>query len=227
MQAVLSDFAGTLFMPRAPSVFVSVAAERLGLRISPDCCERLAAECLIAGFPGGPYPATVPDELSEAYALRDLSSDAHRTAYCGLLSTVMMPHPGLASAIYDQIREPTSWVPYADAHGFIRGLERRGVRTGVVSNVGFDLRLVLRAHGFDELARHCTLSCEVGATKPDPKIFEAALRDIGSAASHALMVGDHEHDDRGAERLGIRTVILPMTPPGSHHGLSKVLDALG
>lgn len=223
-QGVLFDFAGTLFMPRAVNEFVFAASEKLKLDLAPSECGRLASECLTAGFPGGPLPETVPQHLRAAWKARDLSSDAHRAAYTGLLSTVGMPHPELPERIYEQIREPESFVPYADALRVITELRRRGIRVGLISNVGFDLRPVLQAHGFPELAQYCTLSFEVGAAKPDRRIFDAALRTLGSDASCTLMVGDHEPDDRGAEVLGMKTLILPMTAPGSDHGLTKILE---
>jgi putative hydrolase of the HAD superfamily len=226
IQAVLFDFAGTLFMPQPASQFVRKAANDLGLDLSPDDCERLAAECLKAGFPGGPYPETVPEHLRALYEQRDFSSDAHRTAYTGLLSTVEFRRPGLPEAIYEQIREPTSWIPYPDTRGVIEALHRRDVRAGVISNVGFDLRPILHADGFEDLACRCTMSFEVGAAKPDPRIFEAALDTLQADASRTLMVGDHETVDRGGEMLGIQTVILPMTAPGSDHGLSRILELL-
>jgi HAD superfamily hydrolase (TIGR01509 family) len=227
IQAVLFDFAGTLFMPQRASRFVLAAAHELGLDLSPADCERLADACLAAGFPGAPYPQSVPERLRGVYEQRDLSSDSHRAAYSGLLSTVEMPDPNLAGAIYEQIREPAGWVPYADARDLLDELAARGVRAGVVSNVGFNLRPILRAHGFAELAFRCTMSYEVGATKPDPRIFQAALRSLDASASTTLMVGDHHTADRGAEALGIRTLILPMTPPETVHGLRRVLELVG
>jgi HAD superfamily hydrolase (TIGR01509 family) len=226
VEAVLFDFAGTLFMPRDASELVLEAARTLGLDLCAEDCLRLAERCVAAGFPGGPYPDAVPDHLAEVYQRRDLSSDAHRAAYVGLLSSVEHPHPDLPAAIYEHVRQPEGWVPYADTYPVIKQLDGGGIRVGVISNVGFDLRPILRAHGLEQLARGCTMSYEVGVAKPDPRIFRAALRALGSDASSALMVGDHETVDRGGEALGIHTVILPMTAPGSEHGLSRVLELL-
>jgi HAD superfamily hydrolase (TIGR01509 family) len=227
MQAVLFDFAGTLFMPREADELVFEAARTLGLDVAVDDLRQLADDYTAAGVPGGPYPAAIPDHLVSVYERRDLSSDAHRAAYLGLLSNVNHPHPDLPTAIYDLILEPEGWVPYADAGEVVEGLERRDVGVALISNVGFDVRPILRAHGFEKLARSPTLSYEVGVIKPDPRIFQAALAALGSDAGETLMVGDHPETDRGGEALGIRTLILPMTPAGSVHGLRQVLSAVG
>lgn len=226
MEAVLFDFAGTLFMPRAADELVFEGARVLGLELAADDLSQLADDYTAAGVPGGPYPATVPEHLVTLYERRDLSSDNHRATYIGLLSSVNHPHPDLPAAIYERILEPEGWVPYEDAHEVVAELARRGLRVGLISNVGFDVRPILRAHGFEQLARSATLSFEVGVIKPDPRIFRAALAKLGSDVSETLMVGDHPEVDRGAEALGIRTLILPMTPAGGVHGLRQVLSAV-
>ena len=226
VRGVLLDFAGTLFMPEDEVDGVLAAAASLGAELDRDEAERLAAAFAEAGRPGGPYPARVPPELADAYARRDLGSDEHRAAYVGLLSTVASPVPGLAEALYERVRLPEGFVPYADAPRLLDGLRERGLRTALVSNIGFDLRPVLAGHGVAVDAY--ALSCELGVTKPDARVFHAACEAIGVAPEHALMVGDHVADG-GASDAGLRTLLLPMTPAGSEHGLDavlRVIDAL-
>jgi FMN phosphatase YigB (HAD superfamily) len=223
IDTVLFDFAGTLAMPRFGPEQVRAAGCSLGLSLSRDECRRIAEECWAAGIPGGPPPRRVPTGIRSAYDDRDLSSEAHRAAYVGLISTVGMPDPRLAGAIYYHAQKPEGWLLYADARGVLGALERRGVRVGVLSDVGFDLGPILLGHGLATLARCCTMSYVVGAVKPDPRIFDAALAAIGSEPATTLMVGDHKVD-RGGEALGIRTLILPMSAPGGDHGLRAVLE---
>lgn len=102
-----------------------------------------------------------------------------------------------------------------------------GLAVGLVSNVAFDLRPILRAHGFGVLADHCLLAYEHGAAKPDPSIFRAALATLGTSAASTLMVGDHPDADGGAAAIGCRTLLLPMSDPGSRHGLDQVLELVG
>jgi len=52
-------------------------------------------------------------------------------------------------------------------------------------------------------------SARVGAAKPDPAMFHAALAELGESAEAMLHVGDHpEHDVLGAQRAGVRAVWL-------------------
>ncbi|HWD84720.1 MAG TPA: HAD-IA family hydrolase [Solirubrobacteraceae bacterium] len=229
ISAVLFDFAGTLLVPRAPDELVAGAARRAGIGMSRSELDELAQAYLAAGVPGAPYPRRVPEHLVELYGRRDLTAENHRGAYVGLFETVSRPRAGLdglPEAVYEQILGPEGWVPYADAVKTVEAIAGQGVRVGLTSNVGFDIRAILRHHGFGRLADTCTLSFEVGCVKPDPRIFRIALERMGATASATLMVGDDERADGGARVLGMRTVILPMTEPGSVHGLGQVLELL-
>lgn len=226
---VLFDFAGTLMVPRRPDELLSRAARRAGLSLAEAELRELAQAYLEAGVPGAPYPRFVPDHLVEVYDRRDLTADNHRRAYVGLFETVQPPRPeleALPEAVYAEILEPEGWVAYADAALTVQEIARRGLRVGLISNVGFDIREILRAHGLGRLAENCTLSFEMGRVKPDPVIFRAALEQLGTSAAQTLMVGDHERADGGARAVGMRTLILPMTDPGTTHGLAAVLEAL-
>jgi HAD superfamily hydrolase (TIGR01509 family) len=165
----------------------------------------------------------VPAALAGAYAARDLDQARHREAYAGLLSSVALPHPELAGALYERIRAPEGWVAYADAVPVLAELRARGVRTAAVSNVGFDLRPVLAGLGLLALLDACVLSCEVGAAKPDARIFRTACAALGTDPAATLMVGDHPEADGGAAAAGLDVLLLPMTPPGTTHGLRAVL----
>jgi HAD superfamily hydrolase (TIGR01549 family) len=165
----------------------------------------------------------VPDEIADAYERRDLSPEAHRHAYTALARTVSEEH---ADAVYAQVEKPETWVPYPDALGVVAELERRGIKTGVVSNAGFDIRRILRHHGFTDLADRTTVSHEVGVMKPDPKIFRAALEMLGTRAEETLMVGDNAEADGGATAVGMEFLHLPMRPPGETQGLAEVLTRL-
>ena len=57
---------------------------------------------------------------------------------------------------------------------------------------------------FRDIVADVVISQEVGAAKPDPAIFEIALRRLGVGARDALMVGDGVNSDiRGANNAGI------------------------
>jgi len=147
---------------------------------------------------------------------RDHSAQAHAAVF----REVMTGHApdALVEALYAVMLD--MWWAYDDSAPLLEALRARGVRTAVLSNVGVDIRPVMARQGL--VTDAVILSCAVGAVKPQPEIFAAALAALDVPAEDALMVGDSWKDDAGAGALGIRTLILPRTR-GRVHGLDAVL----
>lgn len=151
---------------------------------------------------------------------RDLDPRAHREVFHALLADGPDVDAAVADALYATLLD--TWHAYDDTVPVLAALRAAGIRMAVLSNVGVDVRHVLRREGIADLVDAVVLSCDVGAVKPDAAIFAAALRAIDVDATNALMVGDSGKDDAGAAHLGIRTLLLPRTR-GPVHGLSAVL----
>jgi len=169
--------------------------------------------------------ATIMERLDDVWAHarevdpasdRDQSAQSHHAVF----HEVMEGHVpiDLGAALYTVMLN--MWRAYDDAAAVLATLRQRGIRTAVLSNVGVDIRPVMEREGLRVDA--VVLSCEVGAVKPDPIIFEAALQALGTMAEETLMVGDSWKDDSGAAAIGMRTLLLPRTR-GPEHGLDLVL----
>ena len=224
VRGVLFDFAGTLLVPIPATEWVREVTDGLGLGLDDDAVAELAARLETTGRPGGPEPVEVPAEVAADYARRDVSVDLHRSAYAALLGSVTGPGSGLTTALYDAGCQAAGWAPYPDAAPTLAALRRDGIRVAVVSNVGFDLRAVFAGHGLADLVDAWVLSCELGAMKPDPGLFTAALDQLRVRPDEALMVGDNPRNDGAAADVGIRTLVLPYSPARRTHGLAAVLD---
>src|ERR1044072_1784617 len=109
--------------------------------------------------------------------------------------------------------DPLNWTPYPDTAGVLRGLHRQGIKTAVVSNIAFDVRPAFESVGEAEVVEGFVLSFEVGAVKPDAKIFETALSRLGVDATHAVVVGDSDEADGGARAVGGGFILLRPAPP--------------
>lgn len=97
--------------------------------------------------------------------------------------------------------------PFPDALPALRELRRRGYRLGIIANQepGLDQRLAAR--GMGELFDLVLSSSDFGGKKPDPGIFEAALRQASCRPESAAMVGDRlDNDIAPARRLGMRGI---------------------
>jgi putative hydrolase of the HAD superfamily len=104
---------------------------------------------------------------------------------------------------------------YPDAESALRGLRERGIRLLAVSNWDCSLSAVLERCGLGELLDGVVTSAEVGASKPDPAIFRAALERAGSKPDQALHVGDTPEEDlAGARAAGIRALLIDRSGDG-------------
>ncbi|MEU3731759.1 HAD-IA family hydrolase [Streptomyces sp. NPDC033538] len=226
MAAVLFDFSGTLFRIESTEAWLRAALTGAGLTLSgPELTETARALQAAGALPGGANPLRVPEELAGVWEVRDESSAAHRAAYTGLSRKVPLPDPRLHDVLYDRHMTPGAWTPYPDAAEVLSALRGHGVAVGVVSNIGWDLRPVFRAHGLDRYVDTYVLSYEHGIRKPDPRLFETACAALGTEPGQTLMVGDDRRADGGAAALGCGVHFvdhLPVTERPA--GLRPVLD---
>jgi FMN phosphatase YigB (HAD superfamily) len=95
-----------------------------------------------------------------------------------------------------------------------------------VSNIPWDIRPLFSSAGLRDHVHGFTLSCEVGAEKPDKLMFEHALRTAGCTPAQAVFVGDDPVNDSGALDTGIPVILLP--PARDHHdrALYEIADWL-
>jgi putative hydrolase of the HAD superfamily len=84
----------------------------------------------------------------------------------------------------------------------LRELRRRGLRLGLITACSGDVPLVWRESPLAGLFDATVFSCAVGFCKPDPRIYERALDDLGVSASSCLYVGDGGHDEPRRRRAG-------------------------
>jgi putative hydrolase of the HAD superfamily len=114
-----------------------------------------------------------------------------------------------------QVREAT-WVLYDDVLPAMKALKKKGLVLGLISN------MYLGRAGLDPFLNVVVTPKDVGASKPDPLIFRAALKRAGVAAEAAIYVGDqYELDAVGARRAGIRPILI------DRYGLiTETLDCL-
>ncbi|MFD7406611.1 HAD family hydrolase [Streptomyces sp. NPDC059866] len=226
MIAVLFDFSGTLFRVESTESWLRAVLTEADVPLPEPEFGRAAQALQAAGaLPGGAFPERVPVELADVWEVRDQSSAQHRAAYTGLSRQVPLPEPGLHDALYDRHMTPAAWTPYPDAAEVLRTLHERGVGIGVVSNIGWDLRPVFRAHGLDRYVGTYVLSYEHGIRKPDPRLFAAACAELGADPRQVLMVGDEPRADGGAATLGCAVHFVHHLPADERpDGLRPVLD---
>ena len=104
---------------------------------------------------------------------------------------------------YAHFAEAGVWELYPDVIEVLKALRPR-FNLAVVSNFDGRLRMILEHLGVSRFFSHVFLSSELGADKPDPLIYQRALKLSGITADETLHVGDDPvRDWRGAEAAGL------------------------
>jgi HAD superfamily hydrolase (TIGR01549 family) len=91
----------------------------------------------------------------------------------------------------------------------LRALRGQGLRLGVVSDANGTLRLAFERIGLAPFFDVIVDSAEKGMEKPDPRLFELALRRLGAATDGTFHAGDMYHVDVvGARGAGLSAVLV-------------------
>jgi len=119
---------------------------------------------------------------------------------------------------------------FADALSGLQAASDAGLWLAVITNGGGDLqRQKLRDTGLEDAFELIVVSGEIGIMKPDPRIFEYALAELGVSADRAAHVGDTLSSDiEGATAAGVLPIWLNRTGESSdYRGLEiRSLDDL-
>ena len=96
----------------------------------------------------------------------------------------------------------------AEVLEYFRG---RGYKMGVISDTSPSLEYTLEQLGIAKYFDSFTASSLVGAGKPSPVIYNAALASLGVTAAESLYVDDHPPEAEGARALGFTAFRIDRT----------------
>jgi HAD superfamily hydrolase (TIGR01549 family) len=96
---------------------------------------------------------------------------------------------------------------FADgAQGVLEALSQK-CDLGIIANQTEDIVGLLKSSGLDRYFRVQAISGAVKMKKPDPRIFQLALKEAGREPQECMMVGDRlDTDICPANKLGMKTV---------------------
>jgi FMN phosphatase YigB (HAD superfamily) len=219
--AVLFDFAGTLFDDRGVMQPRRVVAHARARGLALGEAEAAAVIERTLAYIDAPERAADKDGC-------DLSAEAHRTIWTGLIAAAGPFESDLADALYASMTDTDAWQPYPDTLPVLGDLAADGVPVGVLSNIGWDIRPVFRRVGADTAIRSFMLSFEHGVAKPDPAAFRLGCDGLQTPCERVLFVGDNPAADGAAVHAGLPTYLLPAARDVRRpRGLAAVLRLLG
>jgi FMN phosphatase YigB (HAD superfamily) len=225
LTAITFDFWNTI--ARVPPDTMSEARRRAVAAACEECAVEVEAELLSRSL----------EEVGSEYQ-RSWEEGVHFQPSRG--AEMLVQALGVEGAAGEMVAEAflgagrdAALVPAPHIGPCLEALEERGIRIGIVCDVGFSggalLRELLAKEGLLEHFSGWAFSDEVGHYKPSPQIFEAALAALESRPQEAMHVGDLCRTDiAGAAAFGMRTVRyrgLHDDPDGSGPEADFVLDS--
>lgn len=141
--------------------------------------------------------------------------------------------PALFQDLWETFSHGERWRPAAHAKTTLDALRQRGYRAALLTNWDQRVRRVVAETGFSQRFEQLFISSEIGAEKPDPKIFQHAQNALGLAPEEILHVGDSlQHDIQGARAAGWKAARIgePFEPDAPDYprlnDLRQLLDLL-
>jgi putative hydrolase of the HAD superfamily len=209
VKAILLDALGTLLGFEPPAPHLQAELHRRGYVISRAEAER-AIRAEIAY-----YRAHIDEG-------RDRESLLGLRVRCARAMELDVPEAAALDALLAALR----FYAYPDSAPALVALRERGIKLVVVSNWDWSLHERLAETGLTPLLDGALASAEVGAAKPDPAIFEAALRLTGTTPDQTWHVGDTPAADvEGARAAGITPVLIARDggAPGAVRSLAELI----
>jgi putative hydrolase of the HAD superfamily len=198
-RAVLLDFYGTLARATAWGETPEAILAEHGYTLDPE----VRRQWFDDGFDGREHHEHSVSR--EAY----VAWQGERTRSMLLEADV---HPDEAEAIVDRIRHGSTGrvlETYREVPGVLALLRGLGLPLVVCSNWDWDLAEAMDEAGLTDAVDSLVSSAWVGARKPHPHIFEAALVEAGVGPEAALYVGDTWISDvEGPRAIGMASAYL-------------------
>ncbi len=221
-EVIFFDAAGTLiYLPRSVGEHYRQVAQRFGVAPDAAALDRAFREAWKAAPARPATNGPRPDDDKGWW--RDLVER--------VFAAVLSPSeragfdlPAYFEAVYAHFAEPGVWAAFADVPDALSALREAGYRLGIISNFDRRLHKVVADLSLTPFFEHIVISSEVGADKPDARIFARALELFGTTADNAWHVGDDPRADWGAEVVGLRVFRLERPRHTLHDILPAVRD---
>lgn len=205
LRAVTFDLTGTLIHSPDRGAIYSEVLARHGVAVSPERAEELIGEVWreldCVAHPAADRFAAHP-EGARGWWRRLLDR------ICEHLE-VPAPGPFAAAELFDRFARADAWEIFPEVDGVLAELRGAGLDLGLISNWDERLPRLVEALGLAPRLDVLVYSQEVGAEKPHPRIFTAALDRLDLPPARILHVGDRpRHDVEGARAVGMHALLL-------------------
>jgi putative hydrolase of the HAD superfamily len=206
-QVLFFDAVGTLFHLRQPvgQTYAEIATEH-GVMVDAQALDK-GFRAAWKSLPAPHHPEHAPPQDDDRSWWEELVRRTFQHAQ------PQMPEPAQMAEVFDDLYEhfahADAWQLWEDTVPVLEKLRGMNRRLIVLSNFDKRLRNILEGLEIGHYFESIIVSSEVGAWKPDPRMFRVALQAARVPADQCLHVGDDPHNDgEGALAMGIPSLLV-------------------
>jgi putative hydrolase of the HAD superfamily len=203
IRVVSFDAAHTLIHLREPvgAVYAAVA-RRFGLNLDPALLTKAFAAAWRVAPPPRSMEGPRPDDGRSWWEMV-----VQETIWGAGYS--MPDFASYFAALYEEFTRPGIWYLEGGTKELLSDLQEAGYRLGVLSNFDRRLYAILDQLEISEFFEHIVISSEVGADKPDPRIFAELIQRFRVSPEQVLHAGDDPMvDGAAAHAAGLQALVV-------------------
>jgi len=147
------------------------------------------------------------DKLAQRAYEGKITQDQYREAILRLYGVTQPDHIQRGKQILEEEHNDISF--FEGVPETLKALKDEGYLLGIITDTSSPLHTKLEwfeRGGFGEVWDSIISSKELGVRKPNPKIYHAALRQLGLSAKQAVFIGHNPSELDGARAIGMKTV---------------------
>ena len=207
IKAVFLDWFNTLarFEPPREELY-SRALQEFGIEVPPKKLMRgilTGDRYYFEENAKSPVEQRSPEEQAKVYSyypkaiLTEAGIEVPQELPLKIFKIVFQQFKGVTFALFD------------DVLSTLKNLKEQGLILGLLTNLSKDVDSICRRLGLEPYLDFIVSSGEVGVDKPDPRFFQAALKQAAVEPQEAVHVGDqYKIDIEGARGVGITPILI-------------------
>ncbi len=205
-QVIFLDAVGTLFGVRGSvGQIYSQMASKYGVSCAPEIVDRHFYTAFKTSSPCV-FPDASIDKIPQLEYQWWKSLNQQTFTAAGVWSQ-FSDFDAFFDELYQYFATSAAWEIYPDVVIALTQWQQAGIPLGVLSNFDSRLYTVLKVLDLAQYFSTVTISTEVGAAKPQPEIFTAALNKYQANPADAWHIGDSHGDDYlGASAVGMTAI---------------------
>lgn len=186
IKAILFDLVGTLiYVKGSVGLIYSSVAESFGFEIDSEKLNKAFIEAIHI------KPQPIGGNEEEKKWWKEVVSNTFKFSGYDLKEKFNE----IFEIIFKEFTTKGAWAVYPEVFNVLKNLQKNNLKIGLISNFDNRLEIILKELEIYECFNCLSYSGKVGFSKPDPRIFQYALKELNIIPEEALYIGDSLETD--------------------------------